>query len=167
MALITLRNVPYSGTWAWIIGTQQWGSNENLLSIQSSSNRQNTFEFADNRSTNGFIHWSNRTREITSPRLRYYAQYSCHTRKERSEDGRVSSQNKRTTTKVHSTGGFAHPSISFGNTNYDYRLKQRFNLLSVVVDKSFNLMHVCNIPVQDRNTKIRFQSFNTARMGNQ
>ena len=45
--------------------------------------------------------------------------------------------------KVHSIEAFAHPSISLGNTNYNYnKLKQSFNHLSVLPNKSFNLMEV-------------------------
>ena len=52
--------------------------------------------------------------------------------------------------KVHSTEAFAHPSISFGNTNYNYnKLKQRFNPLSVLRNKSFNLREVGIILGQD------------------
>ena len=52
--------------------------------------------------------------------------------------------------KVHSIEAFAHPSISLGNTNYNYnKLKQRFNHLSVLPNKSFNLMEVGIILGQD------------------
>ena len=52
--------------------------------------------------------------------------------------------------KVHSIEAFAHPSISLGNTNYNYsKLKQRFNHLSVLSNKSFNLMEVVIILGQD------------------
>ena len=43
--------------------------------------------------------------------------------------------------KVHSIEAFAHPSISLGNTNYNYsKLKQSFNHLSVLPNKNFNLI---------------------------
>ena len=52
--------------------------------------------------------------------------------------------------KVHSIEAFAHPSISMGNTNYNYnKLKQSFNRLSVLPNKSFNLMEVGIILGQD------------------
>ena len=52
--------------------------------------------------------------------------------------------------KVHSIEAFAHPSISLGNTNYNYnKLKQSFNHLSVLPNKSFNLMEVGIILGQD------------------
>ena len=52
--------------------------------------------------------------------------------------------------KVHSIEAFTHPSISLGNTNYKYnKLKQRFNHLSVLPNKSFNLMEVGIILGQD------------------
>ena len=45
--------------------------------------------------------------------------------------------------KVHSIEAFAHPSISLGNTNYNYnKLRQSFNHLSVLPNKSFNLMEI-------------------------
>ena len=50
---------------------------------------------------------------------------------------------KRVNSKVQSIEAFAHPSISLGNTNYNYsKLKQSFNHLSVLPKKSFNLMEV-------------------------
>ena len=52
--------------------------------------------------------------------------------------------------KAHSIEAFAHPSISKGNTNYNYnKLKQSFNHLSVLPNKSFNLMEVGIILGQD------------------
>ena len=51
---------------------------------------------------------------------------------------------------MHSIEAFAHPSISLGNTNYDYsKLKQSFNQLSVLPNKSFNLREVGIILGQD------------------
>ena len=52
--------------------------------------------------------------------------------------------------KVHSLEAFVHPSISLGDTNYDYsKLKQMFNHLSVLPNRSFNLMEVGIILGQD------------------
>ena len=52
--------------------------------------------------------------------------------------------------KAHSIEAFEHPSISLGNTNYNYiKLKQSFNHLSVLPSKSFNLMEVDIILGQD------------------
>ena len=52
--------------------------------------------------------------------------------------------------KVHSIETFAHPSISLGNTYYNYnKLEQSFNHLSVLPNKSFNLMEVGIILGQD------------------
>ena len=57
---------------------------------------------------------------------------------------------KRLHSKVHSIEAFAHPSISLGNTNYDYKkLKQIFNHLGVLLNKSFNFMEVGIIRGQD------------------
>ena len=45
--------------------------------------------------------------------------------------------------KVHSIEALAHPSISLGNTNYNYNEpKQNLNHSSVLPNKSFNLMEV-------------------------
>ena len=44
---------------------------------------------------------------------------------------------------MHSIEAFAHPSIALGNTNYNYnKLKQSFNQLSVLPNKSFDLMEI-------------------------
>ena len=52
--------------------------------------------------------------------------------------------------KEHSIEAFAHPSISLGNKNYNYsKMKQSFNHLSVLPNKSFNLMEVGIILGQD------------------
>ena len=52
--------------------------------------------------------------------------------------------------KVRSIEAFAHPSISLGNTNYNYnKVKQSFNHLSVLPNESFNLMQVGIILGQD------------------
>ena len=52
--------------------------------------------------------------------------------------------------KVHSVEAFSHPSISLGNTNYNYnKLKQSFNHLTVLPNKIFNLMEVGIILGQD------------------
>ena len=51
---------------------------------------------------------------------------------------------------MHSIEAFAHPSISLGNTNYNYnKLKQSFNHFSVLPNKSFNLMEVGIVLGQD------------------
>ena len=56
-----------------------------------------------------------------------------------SEDREGSSKNKGVHSKVQSIEAFARPSISGGNTNYNYnQLKQSFNHLSIWPNKSFN-----------------------------
>ena len=51
---------------------------------------------------------------------------------------------------VHSIEAFVHTSISLGNKNYDYnKLKQSFNNLSVLPNKSFNSVEVGIILGQD------------------
>ena len=45
--------------------------------------------------------------------------------------------------KVHSIEAFAHPSISLGNTTYDYKeLMNNFRQLNVLTNRTFNLMEV-------------------------
>ena len=45
--------------------------------------------------------------------------------------------------RVHSIEALAHPSISLGNTNYNYnKLKQSFNHLNLLPNKSLNLMEL-------------------------
>ena len=47
------------------------------------------------------------------------------------------------TEKVHSIEAFARPSISLGNTTYDYKeLKNKFRHLNVLTNRTFNLMEV-------------------------
>ena len=57
---------------------------------------------------------------------------------------------KRLPSKVHSIEAFAHPSISLGNTTYDYKeLKNNFRHLNVLTNRTFNLMEVGIILGQD------------------
>ena len=52
--------------------------------------------------------------------------------------------------KVHSIEAFAHPSISLGNTTYDYKeLKSNFRHLNVLTNRIFNLMEEGIILGQD------------------
>ena len=52
--------------------------------------------------------------------------------------------------KVHSIEAFAHPSISLGNTTYDYKeLKNNFRHLNVLTNRIFNLMEEGIILGQD------------------
>ena len=115
------------------------------VSIQSGDNRLDTYAFLDSGSVVSFIDQS--VQEVTSPR---HAQHSWHTRNEESEDRKFPLKIKGLHSKVHSIEAFAHPSISLGNTNYKYnKLKQSFNYLSVLPNKSFNLMEIGIILGQD------------------
>ena len=51
---------------------------------------------------------------------------------------------------MHSIETFAHPSISLGNTTYDYKeLRNKFRHLNVLTNRTFNLMEVGIILGQD------------------
>ena len=90
---------------------------------------------------NGFIHRSKRAREVTGQRHRCDAQHSRHTRNKDLKTEKVPLKIKGLHLKVHSIEAFAHPSIALGKTNYN-KLKQNFNHLCVLPDKSLNLMEV-------------------------
>ena len=52
--------------------------------------------------------------------------------------------------KLHSIEAFAHPSISLGNTKYDYKeLMDNLKHLNVLTNRTFNLMEVGIILGQD------------------
>ena len=51
--------------------------------------------------------------------------------------------------RVNLIESFAHPPISIGNTNYNNKLQQIFNHLSVLTNNSFNLMEVGSILGED------------------
>ena len=98
------------------------------VSIQSGGNRLNTYVFLGSGSTVSFIDQS------VQEKLRAQG---WHTRNEGSEDRKDSSQKKGLHSKVYSIEAFAHPSISLGNTNYNYnKLKQSSNHMSVLPTKA-------------------------------
>ena len=58
--------------------------------------------------------------------------------------------NKGLNSKMHSIETFAHPSISLGNTTYDYNeMKNIFRHMNVLLNRTFNLMEVGIILGQD------------------
>ena len=111
------------------------------VSIQSGSNRLNTYAFLDSGSTVSFTHQSVQEKlraQGTDVTLNIA---SIHGTKDLNTE-KVPLKIKGLNSKVHSIEAFAHhPSMSLGNTNYNYnKLKQSFNHLSVLPNKSFNLM---------------------------
>ena len=119
------------------------------VSIQSGGNRLNTYAFLDSGSTVSFIDQSVQEKlraqgtDVTLNIAGIHGTKDLKTEK-------VPLKIKGLHSKVHSIEAFAHPSISLGNTNYDYsKLKQSFNHLSVLPNKSFNLMEVGIILGQD------------------
>ena len=119
------------------------------VSIQSGGNRLNTYAFLDSGSTVSFIDQSVQEKlraqgtDVTLNIAGIHGTKDLKTEK-------VPLKIKGLHSKVHSIEAFAHPSISLGNTNYNYnKLKQSFNHLSVLPNKSFNLMEVGIILGQD------------------
>ena len=119
------------------------------VSIQSGGNRLNTYAFLDSGSTVSFIDQSVQEKlraQGTDVTLNIAG---IHGTKDLKTE-RVPLKVKGVHSKVHSIEAFAHPSISLVNTNYNYnKLKQSFNHLSVLPNKSFNLMEVGIILGQD------------------
>ena len=119
------------------------------VSIQSGGNRLNTYAFFDSGSTVSFINQSvqgklrAQSTEVTLNIAGIHGTKDLKTEK-------VHLKIKGLQPKVHSIEAFAHPSISLRNTNYNYnKLKQSFNHLSVLPNKSFSLMEVGIIFGQD------------------
>ena len=119
------------------------------VSIQSGGNRLNTYAFLDSGSTVSFIDQSlqeNLRAQGTGVTLN---RAGIHGTKDLKTE-RLPLKIKGLHSKVHSIEAFAHPSISLGNTNYNYnKLKQSINHLSVLPNKIFNLMEVGIILGQD------------------
>ena len=119
------------------------------VSIQSGGNRLNTYAFLDSGSTVSFIDQSVQEKlraqgtDVTLNIAGIHGTKDLKTEK-------VPLKIKGLHSKMHSIEAFAHPSISLGNTNYNYnKLKQSFNHLGVLPDKNFNLMEVGIILGQD------------------
>ena len=119
------------------------------VSIQSGRNRFNTYAFLDSGSTVSFIDQSVQEKlqaagtDVTLNIAGIHGTRDLKTEK-------VPLKIKGLHSKVHSLEAFVHPSISLGDTNYDYsKLKQMFNHFSVLPNKNFNLMEVGIILDQD------------------
>ena len=120
-----------------------------LVSVRSGGNRLNTYPFFESGSTASFIDQSvqeNLRAQGTDVTINIAG---IHGTKDLKTE-KVPLKIKGLHSKVHSIEAFAHPSISLGNTNYNYnKLKQSFNHLSVLPNKSFFLMEVGIILGQD------------------
>ena len=111
-----------------------------LVSIQSGRNRLNTYAFLDSGSTVSFIDQSLQEKsqahgtEVTLNIAGIHGTKDLKTEK-------VPLTIKGLHSKVYTLEAFVHPSISLGNKNYDYnKLKQSFSYLSVLPNRSFNMM---------------------------
>ena len=119
------------------------------VSIQSGDHRMNTYAFLDCGSKVSFIDQSVQEKlraqgaDLTLNKAGIHGTKDLKTEK-------VPLKIKGLHSKVRSIEAFADPSIYLGNTNYNYiKLKQSFNHLSVLPNKSFNLMDVGIILGQD------------------
>ena len=119
------------------------------VSKQSCRNRLNTYAFLDSESTVSFIDQSVQEKlqaagtDVTLNIAGIHGTRDLKTEK-------VPLKIKELHSKVHSLESFVHPSISLGDTNYDYsKLKQMFNHLSVLPNRSFNFVEVGIILGQD------------------
>ena len=119
------------------------------VSIQSGGSRLNTYAFLDSGSTVSFIDQGVQQKlgaQGTDATLNIAGIHETEDLKTE----KIPLKIKGLHSKVQSIEAFAHPSISLGNTNYDYsKLKQSFNNLSVLPNKSFNLKEVGIILGQD------------------
>ena len=119
------------------------------VSIQSGGNRLNTYAFLDSGSTVSF------TDQSVQEKLRAHGTdvtlniAGIHGTKDLKTE-KVPLKIKGLHSKVHSIEAFAHPSISLRNIDNNYnKLKKSFNHLSVLPNKSFNMMEVGIILGQD------------------
>ena len=113
-----------------------------LVSVQSGGNRPNTCAFLDSGSTVSFIDQSVQEKSRARGTVVTLNIAGIHETKDLKTE-KVRRKIKGLHSKVHSIEAFAHPSISLGNTNYDHKkLKQSFNHLGVLTNKSFNFMEV-------------------------
>ena len=112
------------------------------VSIQIGGSRLNTYAFLDSGSTVSFIDQSVQQKLRAQGTDATLNIAGIHGTKDLKTE-KIPLKIKRLHSKEHSIEAFAHPSISLGNTNYDYsKLKQSFNHLSVLPNKSFNLKEV-------------------------
>ena len=118
------------------------------VSIQSGGNRLNTYVFFDSGSTVSLINQCSQELRAQGTDVKLNIAGIHGTKDLKTE--KFPLKIKGLHSKVHSIEAFAHPSISLGNTNYNYnKLRQSFNHLSVLPNKSFNLIEVGIILGQD------------------
>ena len=121
------------------------------LSVQSGGNRLTSYAFLDSGSTVSFIDQSVKDQlqtKGTGTDINLNTAGIHGTQVLRTE--KVPITIKGLHSKVHSIEAFAHPSISLGNTTYDYKeLKNNFGHLNVLTNRTFNLMEVGIILGQD------------------
>ena len=110
------------------------------VSVQSGGKRLTTYAFLDSGSTVSFIDQSVKDQlkakgtDVTLNIAGIHGTQDLRT-------GKVPITIKRLHSTVHSIEAFAHPSISLGNTTYDYKkLKNNFRHLNVLTNRTFNLM---------------------------
>ena len=119
------------------------------VSVQSGGNRLTTYAFLDSGSTVSFIDQSvkdqlqAKSTDVTLNIAGIHGTQDLRTEK-------VPITIKVLHSMVHSIEAFAYPSISLGNTTYDYKeLKNNFRHLNVLTNRTFNLMEVGIILGQD------------------
>ena len=119
------------------------------VSVQSGGNRLTNYAFLDSGSTVSFIDQSVKNQlqakgtDVTLNIAGINGMQDLRTEK-------VPIKIKGLNSKVHSVEAFAQPSISLGNTTYDYKeLKNKFRHLNVLTNRRFNLMEVGIILGQD------------------
>ena len=119
------------------------------VSVQSGGNRLTTYAFLDSGSTVSFIdqivkdQLQAKGADVTLNIAGIHGTQDLRTEK-------VPITIKGLHSKVHSIEAFANPSISLGNTIYDYKeLKNNFRHLNVLTNRTFNLMEVGIILGQD------------------
>ena len=121
----------------------------NLVSVQSGGNRLTAYVFLDSGSTVSFTDQSIKNQlqakgtDVTMNIAGIHGTQDLRTEK-------VPITMKELHSKVHSIEAFAHPSVSFGSTTYDYKeLKNKLRHLNVLTNRTFNLMDVGIIHRQD------------------
>ena len=114
----------------------------NPVSVQSGGNRLNTYAFLDTGSTVSFIDQSIKDqlqakgRDVISNIAGIHGTQDLRIEK-------VPITKKGLNSRSHSIEAFANPSISLGNTAYEYKeLKNNFRHLNVLTNRTFNLMEV-------------------------
>ena len=118
------------------------------VSIQSSSNRLNTYVFLGSGSTVSFIDQSVKEKLRAKGTDVTLNIAGLHGTKDMKTE--MLSKKNGLHSKVQSIDAFVHPSSSLGTTNNDYnKLKQSFNHLNFFPNKTFNLMDVGIVLVQD------------------